>query len=290
VRFLAPFPTPAQPSPLPWVQSGRGATALLICKKTKQTKNGYFRGASLAKPKSSGGRCRGAGAGRCDSRSRGPCARRGIDALRAVGIPASNALMVMPARMLHSPAIHSAVRSSNQRVGILLYLAGSHILVSPCSTRRGIGPASPRAFSPCGQHHSLRSPRFHWWGLRGHRAPTPPTSSFWGLLPDLFPEKHRGDADGLGAAFWDLPAPWVWGVLPISACLAKRPADPVRGAAWSCGPGRLYTLSADFESCGGGFNSHFNLLRDVIGHFFVLVFIDHRARGVSKLPRLPPGG
>jgi hypothetical protein len=36
---------------------------------------------------------------------------------RAVGIPASKALVVMPAR-IHSSAIHSAVRSSNQLVGI----------------------------------------------------------------------------------------------------------------------------------------------------------------------------
>jgi hypothetical protein len=55
---------------------------------------------------------------------------------------------------------------------------------------------------------------------------------------------------------------------------------------------------------GGGFTVPFTLLRDVIGHFFVLVFIDHRARsvsrcwapcvllasGVSKLPRSPPAG
>ena len=30
------------------------------------------------------------------------------------------------------------------------------------------------------------------------------------------------------------------------------------------------------------FKFHFNLLRDVIGHFFVLVFIDHQARSVSR--------
>jgi hypothetical protein len=49
---------------------------------------------------------------------------------------------------------------------------------------------------------------------------------------------------------------------------------------------------------GSGFKFHFNLLRDVVGHFFVLVFIDHQARSVSrcwapcvsKLPRPPPGG
>ena len=52
-----------------------------------------------------------------DSRPRGPCARRGIDALRTVGIPATEALMVMPAR-IHSSTIHSAVRSSNQFMSI----------------------------------------------------------------------------------------------------------------------------------------------------------------------------
>jgi hypothetical protein len=36
-------------------------------------------------------------AGTHDSRPRGPCVRRGIYALKAVGIPASEALMVMPA-------------------------------------------------------------------------------------------------------------------------------------------------------------------------------------------------
>jgi hypothetical protein len=43
---------------------------------------------------------------------------------------------------------------------------------------------------------------------------------------------------------------------------------------------------------GGGFKFHFNLLRNVIGHFFVLVFIDHQARSVPRrlAPCVPLGG
>jgi hypothetical protein len=51
--------------------------------------------------------------------------------------------------------------------------------------------------------------------------------AFWGLSSDLLPEKQRGDADGPGAACWDLPTPWVW----------KRPQkeDPPSGlGVWSC--------------------------------------------------------
>jgi hypothetical protein len=53
-------------------------------------------------------------------------------------------------------------------------------------------------------------------------------SSFWGLSSDLFPEKQRGDADGPGAACWDLPGcgsdPRKQNPLPGS----------VFGRVWSC--------------------------------------------------------
>jgi hypothetical protein len=41
---------------------------------------------------------------------------------------------------------------------------------------------------------------------------------------------------------------------------------------------------------GGGFKFQFNLLRDVIGHFFVLVFIDHRLRVAVLGAMRSPGG
>ena len=65
---------------------------------------------------------------------------------------------------------------------------------------------------------------------RHHCTPAPRATTHWARLVRRAVPRAAPRAPGLAAA-----------------CLAKRPAGPVGGAAWSCG-GCLYTSSTDFKS------------------------------------------